>query len=310
MSDIRIGISGWRYKPWRGSFYPEQLTQKLELRYASRVLRTLEINGSFYSLQTPDRYRRWREDTPDDFVFCVKGPRFITHNKKLKNVEEPLANFFASGVMELEHKLGAILWQFPASFNMDAQRLDDFLALLPDDNRAAAELASHCREQQQADRPAPPRQTRRLRHALEVRNEHSLDAALVRRLRERGVALVVSDGAKQWPCVEDVTADFIYIRLHGDEERYKSGYSDAALEQWNKRIRSWRRGNQPRDARLLDKRRPPPSRSPDVYCFFDNDVKAYAPFDAHALARKLKAGPRQGLEPGKMPKDPEALQTQ
>ena len=142
MSDVRTGISGWRYPPWRGVFYPPGLPQRKELEYASRRLRTIEINGSFYSLQRPESYARWAAETPADFVFAVKGPRFVTHMKKLAGVEAPLANFFASGVLALGAKLGPVLWQLPPSLGYDPERLARFFAQLPRSTGAAAELAT------------------------------------------------------------------------------------------------------------------------------------------------------------------------
>src|SRR5215213_7942378 len=140
-SQIRIGISGWNYKPWRGVFYPKGLVQRRELEYASRQLNSIEINGSFYSLQRPSSYETWYGATPDDFVFSVKGGRFITHMKKLKDIEKPLANFFASGLLKLKEKLGPILWQFPPGFAFNEQRFSDFFELLPRTTKDAAKLA-------------------------------------------------------------------------------------------------------------------------------------------------------------------------
>ncbi|HVH47938.1 MAG TPA: DUF72 domain-containing protein, partial [Labilithrix sp.] len=140
-ADVRVGISGWRYPPWRNVFYPKGLPQHRELEFASRAVRSVEINGSFYSLQRPSSYRRWYAETPDDFVFAVKGGRFITHNKKLRDCETPLANFFASGMLALEEKLGPILWQLPPQLRFDAARLEEFFALLPRTTAEAAALA-------------------------------------------------------------------------------------------------------------------------------------------------------------------------
>src|SRR2546421_9997190 len=133
MAEVRIGISGWRYGPWRGTFYPQKLQQKRELEYASRKLNSIEINGSFYSLQRPSSYRAWYEATPDGFVFAVKGGRFITHMKRLRDVDEATANFFASGILLLREKLGPILWQFPPNMGFDEQKFADFFELLPKD---------------------------------------------------------------------------------------------------------------------------------------------------------------------------------
>jgi uncharacterized protein YecE (DUF72 family) len=228
---IRIGLSGWLYPGWRAVFYPKGLRHKDELAYASGHVDTIEINGTFYSLQRPELFARWRDATPDGFVFAVKGGRFITHMKRLAGIETALANFFASGVLALREKLGPFLWQLPPDFPFDEDRLDSFLSLLPRDSEAAAELA-----QRHDHRVAGRSQTfahfhHKLRHAIEVRDRGFLDPAFIRLLRRQNVGLVFSDGAG-FPYAEDVTADFVYVRLHGAEELYASGYDDGALDHW------------------------------------------------------------------------------
>jgi uncharacterized protein YecE (DUF72 family) len=294
---IRIGVSGWRYAPWRGVFYPSALPQRLELRYVACVFPTVEINGSFYSLQRPESWRRWSADTPDGFVFSVKGPRFITHMLKLRGAEQPLANFFASGVLALGRKLGPILWQLPPVGRFDPARIETFLSLLPRDTAAALRLARrrhprmYGRSHLSIDVPRP------LRHAMEVRHESFLDERFVTLLRSYGVALVVAETARRWPMPMDVTADFVYVRLHGDQELYRSAYGPAALARWAERIAAWHDGAEPKD--LPDGAvhvgpRAPRRAARDVYCYFDNtDVKLRAPADARALMRRL------GLEPGR-----------
>lgn len=285
---VRIGISGWRYTPWRGVFYPKELPQRLELHYASRVLPTIEINGSFYSLQYPDSYRRWCEDTPAEFVFAVKGPRFITHMKRLKDVEVPLANFFASGVFNLERKLGPILWQFPPNFGYDPARLTKFFELLPRDTAGALKLARKRDARMRGRSKLAIDANRPLRHAIEIRHPSFCDPSFIELLREHNVALVIAETAKRFPMMHDITADFVYMRLHGDKELYRSGYSDLALNRWARRILAWQRGSEPRDAQKILKRKPPTSKPRDVYCYFDNtDVKLRAPVDAQTLIRKL-----------------------
>ena len=285
---IRIGISGWRYPGWRGGFYPEGLRQKDELAYAGRQFDTIEINGTHYSLQRPESFARWREETPEGFVFAVKGSRFITHMKRLRDIEAPLANFFAQGLLRLGPKLGPILWQFPPRFRFDAERLDAFFRLLPRRTDAAAVLAGRHdhrlagRAWTTADRVRP------LRHAVEIRHPSFLDAAFVRLLRHHDIALVFAD-AVDWPYAEDVTAGFLYLRLHGSEELYASGYSGEALDRWAARIHAWSMGGQPADARLIDPASRPRRRRRDVYVYFDNDAKVRAPFDAQALRRRLVA---------------------
>lgn len=284
----RIGISGWRYAPWRGVFYPAGLIQRAELEFASRRFPSIEINGSFYSLQPPGNWQRWHDETPEDFVFAVKGARYVTHMKKLRDVQAPLANFFASGVLALRAKLGPILWQLPPNLSFDEERLEAFLSLLPHDTQAARALAAH--HDARVTRSGTwlePVATQALRHAIEVRHASFATPAFVAMLRRHGVALVVADTAGRWPLLEDVTADFVYVRLHGDEELYASGYRDEALGDWARRIDAWRHGAQVSDARVVSPRAPRKAGRRDVYCYFDNDIKVHAPFDAERLGRLL-----------------------
>ena len=274
MAEIRIGVSGWRYTPWRGVFYPRELPQRLELAYAARKFPTLEINGSFYSLQRPEYYREWHDATPADFVFALKGSRFITHMKKLRDIDAPLANYFASGLFELRAKLGPILWQFPPTFRYERERMARFLALLPHDTQAALRLARKRDARMKGRSRLAVDAQRPLRHAVEIRHESFLDASFIDLLREHNIALVIAETANRWPMPQDITADFVYLRLHGDTKLYQSGYSDRALDRWAERIKAWHR------ARSLQPR--------DVYCYFDNtDVKLRAPVDARTLMRKL-----------------------
>jgi uncharacterized protein YecE (DUF72 family) len=266
---VRIGISGWRYAPWRGVFYPEGLPQRAELEHASRAVSTIEINGSFYSLQRPESYRAWYAQTPDDFVFAVKGGRFITHMKKLADVEVPLANFFASGVLALDDKLGPFLWQLPPTLGLDGDRLSRFFELLPRTTAAAAELASRHDERLEGRSLTETPADRPLRHALEVRHESFLSPELLPLLRRHDIAIVVADTAGKWPLIREVTADFAYVRLHGDVELYTSGYSERVLDEWAALLRGWA------------------EQGTDVYAYFDNDVKVHAPFDAIALTERL-----------------------
>jgi len=283
----RIGISGWRYEPWRGVFYPEDLAQRQELHFASRAFSSVEINGSFYSLQSPRSWTGWRDDTPDDFVFSVKGPRYITHILRLRNVLKPMANFFASGVLALGARLGPILWQFPPSFRYDAQRFGEFLELLPRDTGAALSLARRRDARMHGRSCLRIDESRPMRHAVEIRHTSFVTAEFIDQLRAHSVALVVADTAGKWPLLEDVTADFMYIRLHGDKELYASGYTDSALDRWADRIRRWSNGDEPRDGRRASDTAPRARRTRDVYCYFDNDIKVRAPFDADRLMQKL-----------------------
>ena len=242
---IRIGVSGWRYAPWRGRFYPTGLPQRAELEYAARCFSSIEINGSFYSLQSPRSWQAWYEATPDNFVFAVKGPRYITHMLRLKQVEKPLANFFASGIFKLREKLGPILWQFPPNFAFDAERLASFLALLPRDLKDAAALARKRDAFMRGRVALGIGANHKMRYALEVRHESFNDRRCVRLLREHNVALVVAETARRWPMFQDITADFVYLRLHGDKKLYRSGYGDKALVRWAERISAWSRGGEP-----------------------------------------------------------------
>jgi uncharacterized protein YecE (DUF72 family) len=283
---IRIGISGWRYEPWRGVFYPRGLAQHAELAYAARIFPSVEINGTFYSLQRPECFEQWYAATPPGFVFAIKGGRYITHMLRLSNVQSALANFFAQGLFNLREKLGPILWQFPANFRFDPERLERFFQLLPTDTEQALQLARRRDYRLRGRARLAIDAYRPLRHAIEIRHDSFLDPAFVGLLRRYRIALVVADTAGLFPYREDVTTDFVYLRLHGDTELYASGYSDAALGRWATRVRAWSEGAQPPDARLIVPSRP--SRRPrDVYCYFDNDAKVKAPFDAAQLARHL-----------------------
>jgi uncharacterized protein YecE (DUF72 family) len=286
-SRIVVGISGWRYAPWRGAFYPKGLPQRLELAFASRALPSIEINGSFYSLQRPSSYAQWARETPPDFVFSVKGSRYITHMLRLKEPERAMARFFGSGLLSLGPKLGPILWQFPPNLKFDEERFRTFLELLPEDTRKAADLARRRGELQPGGEPAGP--PARIRYAVEIRHDSFRDPAFVRLLRDRRAALVVADTAGKWPYLEEPTADFMYLRLHGDVELYASGYSDEALDRWADRIRAWSRGGEPKDARRITDEPAPRRSGRDVFCYFDNDAKVKAPGDARSLIGKLKA---------------------
>jgi uncharacterized protein YecE (DUF72 family) len=300
VAGIHIGISGWRYAPWRGVFYPGELARDRELEFASRALPTIELNGSFYSLQTPASYARWHDATPADFLFAVKGARYITHMKRLKDVEAPLANFFASGLFNLRRKLGPILWQFPPNFRYDAGRMDRFFGLLPRDTGEALALARRRDPRMKGRSRLAVDGIRPLRHAVEIRHESFADESFIALLRRHRLALVVADTAGKWPYLEDVTADFMYLRLHGDRKIYASGYGDRALERWAARIRTWSRGAEPRDARRASNRPPPARRSRSVYCYFDNDVKVRAPFDAQRLMAKLGLEVERPLPRGRL----------
>ena len=276
-ASIRIGLSGWRYAHWRrGAFYPVGLVQRRELEYVADAFDTLELNGPFYSLQRPSSYASWRDRTPDGFEFAVKGSRFITHRKKLAGVDDALATFFASGLLDLRDKLGPVLWQLPPQLGFRPDRIAAFFDLLPRSVGAAVALAERGAPRI-LDRfaeepsltvgdPAAP-----VRHAVEVRHESFADEAFYDLCRRSGVALVVADTAGRYPWVDQVTADLVYVRLHGDQEMYRSGYSDQGIGWWADRVRGW--------AAM------PGVRQVSVY--FDNDGDAHAPHDALRLAARL-----------------------
>jgi uncharacterized protein YecE (DUF72 family) len=289
MGAIYIGISVWRYEPWRGVFYPPGLVQARELEHASRQLPSIEINGSFYALQRPASYAAWYAATPPGFIFAVKGNRFITHMLKLRGVETPLANVLASGMFALREKLGPILWQFPPQLRFEPDKIERFLALLPHDTGRALDIARGHDGKMEGRSLLEIDAVRPLRHAVEVRHDSFRDEAFIALLRKYNVALVVADTAGKWPDWEDVTADFMYIRLHGEHELYASGYEDDALARWASRIRLWSKGKQPDDARLVSAVAPVKAQSRDVYCYFDNDIKVRAPFDARRLIALVSA---------------------
>jgi uncharacterized protein YecE (DUF72 family) len=270
MAQARVGISGWVYAPWRGVFYPKGLRQADELAYASSHVTSIEINSSFYGLPRPASWARWRDSTAEGFVFSVKGPRLITHLRRLREVRLPLANFLASGVLALGDRLGPVLWQLPANLHYDPGIVEDFLALLPRTTGQALELArsredlmagrEHLRID--ADRP--------MRHAIEPRSQSFETAQFREQLTRHGVAAVLGDNEGRWPRLDWGTADFAYARLHGDEELYTSGYDDPALDRWAE----WTRDHL--------------TAGRDVFVYFDNDAKVRAPVDAMALIGRLR----------------------
>lgn len=285
--NTRIGISGWVYPPWRGIFYPADLNQKKELHYASRQVQSIEINGTFYSSQWPNSFKHWYSETPEDFCFSVKGPRYITHIRRLKEVEIPLANFFATGVLYLDEKLEVFLWQFPPNFLFDEERLENFFKMLPRTFKEAARFSKKA-DRHPIEYPKHiASATRPLRHAIEIRHHSFENPDFIKLLRKYDIALVFADTAGTWPYMEDVTSDFLYLRLHGPEELYKSGYDDPTLRWWADRISTWTEGRQPKDAlTMVDEK--PEVKKRKAYIYFDNDIKVRAPFDAQTLMRLLK----------------------
>ncbi|HEY3706640.1 MAG TPA: DUF72 domain-containing protein [Terracidiphilus sp.] len=279
-------MSGWRFDDWRGSFYPEKLVQKRELEYASRQLNSIELNGTFHSLQKPKSYLEWNNQTPDDFVFAVKGTQFITHIRKLENVATPLANFLAQGLLRLGRKLGPILWQLPPVSKFDAQRLQEFFNLLPRTHRQAAAyarqrdewMAERCWLEVEEDLP--------LRYAMEARHKSFADPEYVSLLRRNNIALVVADTDK-WPRMMDITADFVYCRLHGMEEVYPIGYDAEGIETWAQRVLKWSCGEEVMDGVHIHPDLAPRQAARDVFVYFDDDVKVRAPHDAVSLTKRI-----------------------
>ena len=289
---VRIGVSGWRYPHWRGVFYPPKMPQRRELEYAAERFPSVEINGTFYSLQRPSSFQAWSEATPPGFVFAVKGPRFITHMLKLRNAEEALANFFANGLLELGSKLGPVLWQFPPQLRFDPERFTTFFRQLPRTQGAAARLARlHNDKVMGRTTLVTQRGFARtpIRHCVEIRHETYVSDAFIALLRRHNIGLVVADTV-DWPLLCDVTSDFVYCRLHGSEQLYVSGYEDDHLDLWADRIVAWASGTPAplgRAARHACSQ-PAEPQPRDVYVYFDNDAKVRAPFDALALISKIR----------------------
>lgn len=288
IGEIRVGISGWRYKGWRGVFYPPGLQQRRELEFASRTFNTIEINGTFYSLQHHTSFQQWARETPDDFIFSIKGSRFITHMKKLRGVDQAFANFVASGLLALGPKLGPILWQFPPQMRFDRDRFISFFNILPRSTNEAAEMAKTCDERMLKRSVLEASTDIPLRHTVEIRHESFATPEFVDLLREHDVGLTVAD-TPEWPLLLDATSSLVYLRLHGAEQLYSSNYTDEALDVWADRIVTWARGATPPE--LAPARRISPDPAPvqprDVFVYFDNDAKVHAPFDAQNLRRRV-----------------------
>jgi len=268
-----VGISGYDYKPWRGRFYPDDLPARRWLEYASRTFNSIELNGTFYSLKSPAVFERWLEEVPKrDFVFAVKGGRFITHNLKLRNVETALGNFFASGVLALGRRSGPFLWQLPATYRFEPDRLDSFIRQLPRNARQGEAVARQHDAGLRRGALVDAAASVKYRHAFEVRHPSYFHEEFYSLLRQHRCGFVIADTAGKFPYAEEVTADFVYVRLHGSRQLYASGYTDEELDTWARRCNDWRSEG---------------DGSRDVYVYFDNDAKVHAPFDALRLAQRL-----------------------
>lgn len=259
---IRVGIGGWTYEPWRKTFYPKGLPHARELEYASRQVTAIEINGTFYRTQKPESFAKWRDETPDDFVFAVKAPRYATIRKVLADAGESIGRFVESGLAELGTKLGPILWQFAPTKRFDAADVEAFLKLLPPNI---------------GGRPA--------RHVLEPRHESFLTREFVVLARAHGAAIVFTD-SDEYPRFGDVTADFVYARLVKSRASIATGYDAVALDAWSKIASAFARGTQPEEFPRLDA--PIAKAEPrDAFVFFINGAKERAPAAARALISRL-----------------------
>jgi uncharacterized protein YecE (DUF72 family) len=284
---VRIGISGWTYPPWRGVFFPEKLSQKRELEYAASIFRTIEINGTFYSLQRPSSYQSWAERTPEDFVFSVKAPRYITHMRRLRDVEIPVANFFASGILRLRARLGPTLWQLPPNFKYSSELIESFLALLPRNTEEAVELGKKHDQMVEGRTFLETDRNRPLRHAMEIRHPSFVVPEFIAILRKYKLALVCADTV-EWPRLMDLTSDFVYCRLHGSKVLYSSGYSKAAIEEWAVRVAAWAKGGESNLCDYASTKKLAKRAKRDVFVYFDNDMKVRAPRDAKRLQARME----------------------
>jgi uncharacterized protein YecE (DUF72 family) len=261
---IRIGVGGWTYEPWRGSFYPAGLAQKLELGYASRKLTSIEINGTYYGAQKPETFAKWRDEAPAGFVFSVKAPRFVMNRNVLADAGRGITRFLAGGVLELKDKLGAINWQFLPTKQFDPVDFEAFLKLLPQ------ELSG-----------------RALRHAVEVRHESFRCAEFVSMARKYAIAIVIA-GDSAYPQIADCTAPFVYARIMGTRPKEKQGYSESALERWALRAKAWASGASPDGMKFVDARSGD-GKSRDVYLYVIGGAKVHNPAAAMALINKSQA---------------------
>ncbi len=259
---IRIGIGGWTYEPWRGSFYPDKWPQKRELDYAATRVTAIGINGTYYSSFKPQSFAGWAKAVPDGFVFTLKASRYCTNRKVLADAGESIQRFVGQGIVELGDRLGPILWQFMATKRFDPDDMRAFLALLPRSQDGIA-----------------------LRHAVQVRHESFADPAFVAMAREANVAIVYAESADH-PAIADVTGDFVYARLENAQESEPAGYDDPSLDRWADTARSWAAGGQPAGLPYVTED-PPAAVARDTFVFFINGAKIRAPHGAMALIDRV-----------------------
>jgi uncharacterized protein YecE (DUF72 family) len=259
---IYVGVGGWVFEPWRDNFYPKGLPQKRELEYASTQLTAIEVNGTYYGSQKPESFRNWHAQTPEGFVFTLKGPRFATNRRVLAEAGDSIKRFFDSGVTELKDKLGPVNWQFMATKKFDAADFEAFLKLLP------AKVGG-----------------RVIRHGVEVRHDSFQDKAFVQMCRDHGVA-IITGADSDFPVIADVTADFVYVRAMGTQDKEKLGYSKAAIRKWVERARAWEQGGVPGDMALLAPA--PPKSKRDVFLFVISGAKEKNPSAAQAIIAGLE----------------------
>jgi uncharacterized protein YecE (DUF72 family) len=262
---IRIGIGGWTYEPWRETFYPADLPKKSELHYASRAVTAIEINGTFYRLQTPSVFAKWRDDTPDDFVFTVKAPRYIVSRKNLADNGESIQKFLTSGLDQLSQKLGAIMWQLAPTKKFDEAEIEAFFDLMP------ATLGKH-----------------QLRHAIEVRHTSFVCEAFVELARKHEVAIVYTHSG-EYPGVANITANFVYARLRQSVANEPTGYPKSQLNEWKERAELWSQGHDPADLPRIQSAACAETAR-DVFIFFINGAKERAPAAAQHLISILPGG--------------------